>query len=67
MWTEVELPPLKIAKLDKPEPAYSNKATIDLYAVKFILEDAEGNRRIKFHDNEMLFIDYTYKLELLPK
>lgn len=66
-WTEVDLPPLKVANLGKPEPTFLRKASIALYAVKYVVEDEEGNRRIKFHDNEVLYVDHTYSLELLPK
>ena len=66
-WKEIELPPLKVANLGQPESSFTRKCSIDIYATKFIMEDEDGNRRIKFHDNEIVFIDSSYLLELLPK
>lgn len=65
-WKEVELPPLKAqaVNLGAQEPEKTRKATVDIRAVKFILQDGDGSHKIKFHDGEFLVIDETYKLEI---
>ena len=66
-WTEVALPPIKVENIAPPESVFNKKASIDIRSVKFILEDEDGGKRIKFYDNEVLYLDASYLLELLPK
>lgn len=59
-WTEVELPPLKIE-----EPPPSDKITIDLRAVKYLLQNKSGAKKIKFHDGELVSLPKKYKIEII--